>query len=123
MMPTWEKYRSAGASLQPEAEARQRFNGLVAESGRAYCEMIFPMLDRGKASYVDFNVIDAPVLVIGAQYDYVIHPNIPRAMAKKYQQGSFVEIANSDHMLFFGKAMMSAIEAIDTWVNEKDIFH
>lgn len=122
MMPIWEKYRSAGASLQPENEARERFKGLVAESGRAYCELVFPFLDRQKAALVDFGSINTPVLAIGAQFDAVIHPNIPRTTARKYNKGSFVEIADSDHMLFFGQAMRPAVDAIETWINKENIF-
>jgi len=122
LIPRFEQYFYAGASRQPENEARRRFAGLVAESGRAYCEMVFPWLDKRNAATVDFEKISAPVLAIGAEFDNAINPKIARDTAEKFSDGRYAEIAESDHMLFFGEALPAAMAAIDQWVADKRIF-
>jgi len=122
LIPDFDRYSYAGASRQPESEVRRRFDGLVAESGRAYCEMIFPWLDKRKAATVDFERITTPVLAIGAEYDNAVNPKIARDTAEKFSNGTYVEIADSDHMLFFGAALAPAMNAIDKWVADERIF-
>jgi len=122
LIPDFDRYSYAGASRQPESEARRRYGGLVAESGRAYCEMIFPWLDKRKAATVDFERITTPVLAIGAEYDNAVNPKIARDTAEKFSNGTYVEIADSDHMLFFGAALAPAMSAIDKWVADEKIF-
>jgi len=94
LIPRFEQYFYAGASRQPESEARRRFAGLVS----------------------------APVLAIGAEFDNAINPKIARDTAEKLSDGRYVEIAESDHMLFFGEALPAAMVAIDQWVADKRIF-
>jgi len=122
VMPKWENYRFAGASRQPEAEARERFDGLVAESGRVYCELGFPWFDRKNAAKVDSDSITAPVLAIAAEHDNVIHARIPREIAKRFRRGSHTVVSDSDHMLFFGVALPRAMAAIDQWLNDEKIY-
>ena len=62
--PTWERFRRSIANTQSEEIAREFFADLVCESGRAYCELAFGFLDRGKAATVNFAAVTTPVLVI-----------------------------------------------------------
>ncbi len=122
LMPKWEQYSYAGASMQPEEEARERFSKLVAESGRAYCEIVFPWLDPKGAATINYDAIKTPVLAIGAEFDNAINPKIANDTAKKYSNGTYTFIPNSDHMLFFGKALPAAMEAFDNWIKKEKIF-
>jgi len=122
MMPDWKKYAFAGASRQPEHEAKTRFAGLVAESGRAYCEMVFYFLDKRSAARVNYKAITTPVLALAAQYDNIINPSIPKTTASKFERGSYEEVADADHMMFFGAALPNALKKIDSWVSDENIF-
>ncbi len=122
IIPRWEQYSNACANMQPESEARKHFAVLVAESGRAYCEFAFPWLDRRKAATVDYAAITTPVLAIGATHDNIINPRIPRTTAKKFTNGTYTEIHESDHLVFIGKALPACMAAIDTWITQEKIF-
>ncbi|RIT55086.1 alpha/beta fold hydrolase [Mycobacteroides abscessus] len=116
LYPTWERFRWGAASTLPEEEARQMFNTLVTESGRAYCEMGFPWLDRAKAARVDFSRITKPVLVISGDRDRIVAPAISRKTAARYANGTHVSIPGADHMVFDGKALPQTMQAIDSWL-------
>ncbi|MGE2816086.1 alpha/beta hydrolase [Mycobacterium heidelbergense] len=114
--PTWQRFRRWIANAQSEAVAREVFAGMVAESGRAYCEIVFPFLDRGKSTAVDFAAVTSPVLVIRAEYDRLIPPQVAPWTASRYQSGTWVEIPGSDHLVFFGEALPVTMKYIDDWI-------
>jgi pimeloyl-ACP methyl ester carboxylesterase len=113
---TWERFRRWIANAQTEEVAREFFADLVCESGRAYCEMLFSYLDRGKATTVNFAAVTTPVLVIRGEHDRVIPPQIAPKMSARYQRGTYVEIPRSDHMVFFGEALPVTMGHIDDWI-------
>ena len=115
--PTWQRFRRWIANAQTEDVAREVFSELVAcESGRSYCEMGFPYLDRGKATTVDFAAVTTPVLAIGGEYDRLVPPKVARRTAARYQKGTYVEIPGSDHLVFFGEALPVTMGHIDDWI-------
>ena len=63
---TWKLFRSYISNTHTEQAVREIYDGLVCDSGRVYCEMAFPWLDRAKAATVDFAVIATPVLAMEA---------------------------------------------------------
>lgn len=63
---SWKTFRDFAANEQDERTAREMYDGhRVAESGRAFSEMFFPLLDRNRATRVDYHAVNGPVLVIG----------------------------------------------------------
>jgi hypothetical protein len=74
--PTWERFRRWIANAQTGETAREFFADLVCESGRAYCEMPFWYLDRGKAATVNFAAVTTPVLAIGGECDRSVPPQV-----------------------------------------------
>ncbi len=114
--PTWEKFRRWVANAQTEETAREFLADLVCESGRAYCEMLFCYLDRGKAATVNFAAVTTPVLAIRGECDRLIAPQVAPWTAARYQTGTYVEIPGSDHLVFFGEALSVTMGHIDDWI-------
>jgi pimeloyl-ACP methyl ester carboxylesterase len=114
--PTWQQFRRWVANAQTEETAREFFSELVCESGRAYCEMFFAYLDRGKATTVNFAAVTAPVLAIGGECDRLIPLRVATWTAARYQRGTYVEIPRSDHLVFFGEALPVTMGHIDDWI-------
>jgi alpha-beta hydrolase superfamily lysophospholipase len=121
LMPTMTRFRLI-AQHQPPEHVRELFDDAVAESGRAYCEMSFPYLDRRHAATVDFDAITAPVLVIGAEQDRAVNRRIPRATARRYRDADHVEIPGADHALFDEPFLELTMTAIDSWMAKRAIF-
>jgi len=113
---TWQRFRRWIANAQTEEVAREFFADLVCESGRAYCESLFPFLDRGKATTVNFAAATTPVLVIRGECDRLIPPQIAPKTAARYQRGTYVEIPRSDHLVFSGDALAVTMGYIDNWI-------
>ena len=113
---TWQRFRRWIANAQTEEVARELFADFVCDSGRAYCEMVFPFLDRSKAATVDFAAVTTPVLAIRGEYDLLVPPKIAPETAARYQKGSFVEIPRSDHLVFFGDALPVTMGRINDWI-------
>jgi pimeloyl-ACP methyl ester carboxylesterase len=78
--------------------------------------MVFPFLDQGKATTVDFAAVTTPVLAIRGECDRVVPPQIAPKTAARYQKGTFVEIPRSDHLVFFGEALPVTMGHIDDWI-------
>jgi pimeloyl-ACP methyl ester carboxylesterase len=116
LRPTWEKFQVGGRITQTLEDSRARYQDLVCESGRAYCEMAFPQLDRRKASRVDYAAISGPVLIFGGTQDLTVVPAVCRATASKYPNATYQEILDADHMLLFGKILQTTMTHIDNWL-------
>lgn len=121
LYPTWEAWSWGVANTQTPEVAQEMFADLVCESGRAYCEMAFPWLDRRRAARVDFDAVTSPVLVVAGAKDRVVVPAICRATASKYPGSTYVEIPNSDHLVLFGNALPVTMGHIGKWLQDHDI--
>jgi pimeloyl-ACP methyl ester carboxylesterase len=113
---TWQRWRRWFANAQTDEVAREVFADLVCDSGRAYCELVFPFLDRGEATTVNFAGVASPVLVIGGACDRVVPAGVVRKTAARYQYGTYVEIPRSDHLVFSGAALPVTMGYIDDWM-------
>ena len=120
--PTWQRFRRWIANTQTEETARELFADLVFDSGRAYCELLFPFLDRGKATTVNFAAVTTPVLAIGGECDRTVAPQVARKTAARYGRGTYVEIPHSDHFVFFGDALTATMGHIDDWIARNHVF-
>ena len=120
--PTWQKFRRWIANTQTEETAREFLADLVCESGRAYCEIAFPHLDRGKAAAVNSAAVTTPVLAIRGQCDSLVPPQVAPWTAARYQRGTYVEIPRSDHLVFFAEALPVTMGHIDDWIAKNHVF-
>ncbi|MGB9302636.1 MAG: alpha/beta hydrolase [Mycobacterium sp.] len=114
--PTWQRFRRWFANAQTDEVAHELFDDFVCESGRAYCELIFWFLDRGKATTVNFAAVRNPVLVVGGECDRVVPAGLARQTAARYHRGTYVEIPRSDHLVFSGAALPVTMRHIDGWI-------
>ena len=114
--PTLERFRRWIAANQTEDIAREIYDGLVCESGRAMCEMAVAVAKLSKATVVDFAAVTTPVLVMGAECDRIVPAGVVRLTAARYRYGTSVEVPRSDHMVFSGAALPVTMGHIDDWV-------
>lgn len=115
--PNLELFRDRIAHTLPEATVRQIYNELVCESGRAInLEVGQPWRDRSNAAKVNYAPITGPVLVIGGGRDRIVPPRQARRTAKRFRNGTYVEIPGADHMVFSGAALAETMSHIDTWL-------
>lgn len=113
--PSWKVFRNYITNTTAEPLARELYSELVCDSGRVYCEMLGWFVDRAKASTIDVASITTPVLAIAGGRDRLVNPRIARATARRYPNGTYVEIPGSDHLVFHGNALPVTMARIDEW--------
>lgn len=84
--------------------------------------MLLAALKLSKATFVNYAAVTTPVLVIGGECDRIVPARAVRATAARYQHGTSVEIVQSDHMVFSGKALPVAMGQIDDWIASNRVF-
>ncbi|MGB9304859.1 MAG: alpha/beta hydrolase [Mycobacterium sp.] len=114
--PKFERFQQWIANTQTKDTAREIYEGLVCESGRAQCEILLAALKLSKVSAVDYAAVTTPVLVIGGECDRIVPAGAVRKTAARYQHGTYVEIPRSDHMVFSGAALPATMGHIDDWI-------
>jgi pimeloyl-ACP methyl ester carboxylesterase len=114
--PTFEQFRRWIANTQTDDVAREIYAGLVYESGRYVWELFAALPRLSKATVVDFAAVTTPVLAIGADCDRMVPAVIARKTAARYAQGTYVEIPQSDHMVFSGATLPVTMGHIDDWI-------
>lgn len=116
--PTFDRFRQWVANAQPEDTAREIYDGLVCDSGRAQCEMLVALLRLSKTTYVDAAAVDTPVLVIGGERDLIVPAGVLQQTAAQYQHADVVQIPNADHMVFSGTCLPTTMSYIDEWLTK-----
>jgi pimeloyl-ACP methyl ester carboxylesterase len=119
---TFEQFRRWIANTQTEDIAREIYDGVVCESGRAMCEMAVAVTKLSKATVVDFTAVTTPVLVMGAECDRIVPAGVVRQTAARYQHSTSVQIPQSDHMVFSGSALPVTMSHIDDWIARNPVF-
>ena len=115
--PTWDTFRRNVAPQQSESFARELFNQLCAESGRAIIEMAYWPFDPYKATSVNPALVSQPVLVIGAGHDRIVAPRVGRATARCFKRGHYELLPEADHILILGPALPTVLNHIDQWLD------
>jgi hypothetical protein len=113
---SWKLYRRYVTNATDERLARELYDDLVSESGRVYCEMAWWFLDRAKASAVDTASVGTPVLAIGGSLDKTVNRRVAQATAKRYSNGTYAEIPDSDHLVLHGNSLPVTMARIDGWL-------
>lgn len=115
--PSWKLFRDGIAHTQSEEMVREVYDDLVCESGRILnFELAMPWLDRARSAQISVGELSCPVLVLGAEYDRIVPTRIGRRTAARYRNGTYAEIARSDHMVFSGDNLAATMGQIDRWV-------
>jgi pimeloyl-ACP methyl ester carboxylesterase len=83
----------------PKDEQRALFDRFGPESGLAYYELFFWMIDKTNAAAVDAKAVTCPVVVVSGTDDNLVSLETARATALGYPQASFWEEKGHGHML------------------------
>jgi non-heme chloroperoxidase len=83
----------------PKDEQRAVFDKFGPESGLAYFEMFFWMLDKTLAAAVDANAVRCPVLCLSGTGDNLVLLETARATASPYRDAQFWEETGHGHMV------------------------
>lgn len=81
----------------PLAEQKIGYEEMVYESGKALSEIAFPQFDKNKASYVQAEALQCPILLVGATLDRATPAASVRKAARLYPQALYKEYANFAH--------------------------
>ncbi|OBJ16075.1 alpha/beta hydrolase [Mycobacterium colombiense] len=119
--PSFERFRQWVANTQSEVTAREIYDGLVCESGRAQCEMLLAVLKLSKATYINATSVNTPVLVIGGECDLIVPAGVLRQTGAQYQHADVVHIPKSDHMIFSGDCLPITMSHIDEWLTKNQL--
>lgn len=116
--PPFDRFRQWVANAQTEDTAREIYDGLVCESGRAQWQMLLATLRLSKKTRVHASAVTAPVLVIGGEKDLIVPAEVLRKTAAQYRLAEVVEIPGSDHMVFSGASLPATMSHIDAWLTK-----
>jgi pimeloyl-ACP methyl ester carboxylesterase len=109
---TWKFWQKSQKHPSLESAQFALFNGLplerqkvlydllVPESGKALFEAGFAMLDKQKATHVDFSRIQVPVLMLHGTDDHIVIVEGSRQLLAKYKNIELKEYVGSGHWLF-----------------------
>ena len=83
----------------PKDRQRAVFDKFGPESGLAYFEMFFWMIDERRAAAVEADAVRCPVLCLSVTDDNLVSLQTARATALPYRDAQFCEEAGHGHML------------------------
>jgi pimeloyl-ACP methyl ester carboxylesterase len=112
--PTFESAQFALFNGLPLERQKVLYDLLVPESGKALFEAGFAMLDKQKATHVDFSRIQAPVLVLHGTDDRIVIVEGSRQLLSKYKNIELKEYVGSGHWLF--EENMPILEDMTEWL-------
>jgi pimeloyl-ACP methyl ester carboxylesterase len=119
--PTFERFRQWVANAQSEDTAREIYDGLVCESGRAQWEMLLAVLKLSQTTRVDAAAVNTPVLVIGGEHDLIVPATVLEQTAALYANASVVHLPKCDHMIFSGPCLPLTMSHIDEWLARNEL--
>lgn len=119
--PTFKRFKQWVANAQSEGTARQIYDGLVCESGRAQCEMLLAVFKLSKATYVRAAAINTPVLVIGGERDLIVPAQVLDQTAAQYRHAELARVPKADHMIFSGDFLSTTMACIDEWLTANEL--
>jgi len=86
--------------LLPPEEREAVFARFVPESGLATFEILHWGMDMRRATHVDANKVDCPVLCVAGEYDRVNPPKTVASIARRYRErGEYFGVERASHWL------------------------
>ena len=119
--PTYDEIRYGVFNNSSEAEAKKQYAGCVWDSGRATAEIAHWMFDPNKASKVDTQAIDCPVLIVGATLDRITPASVCKASAERYPAGKceYVELPDHAHWVLGEDGWEAIADRCTAWIKAK----
>jgi pimeloyl-ACP methyl ester carboxylesterase len=100
----------------PASEQRAVFDKFGAESGLAFFQLVFWMLDQTGATSVVTDQVRCPVLCLSGTDDKLVSPLTARATAVAYRGAPFWELQGHGHMLLVEPGADEIAERIAAWI-------
>lgn len=119
---SWDAWTTLICNSLPRDIQESYYATLCAESGIAYFQMVLWFLDRKRAARVDFDAVNAPVLIVTGSEDRCTVPAIGKTTCKRYGiRGTYVELKGSDHMMTVGPYLHQTLQSIDNWLKTNNL--
>ncbi|HEV3242189.1 MAG TPA: alpha/beta hydrolase [Methyloceanibacter sp.] len=100
----------------PKDQQRVVFDRFGPESGLAYFQMFFWMLNKTLAAAVDTNAVRCPVLCLSGTEDNLVSLQTVRATALPYRDAQFWELPGHGHMLPVEPGAEDIARRIESWI-------
>ena len=113
--PDFDLARIYTLNRVPEAEQRAVFDKFGPESGRAFFELFFWMLDQSGTTVVDTAAVKCPVLCMVGADDKIVSPQTARETAAGYPGATFWELEGHGHMLVLEPGAEDIARRIADW--------
>lgn len=114
--PDFDLARVLTLNRVSESEQRAVFDKFGPESGLAYFEMFFWMLDKARAAAVDTGAVRCPVLCLSGTDDNLVSLQTARATALPYGDAQFWEEAGHGHMILVEPGAEDIARRIAAWI-------
>jgi pimeloyl-ACP methyl ester carboxylesterase len=99
----------------PANRQRAVFDMFGPESGQALFELFFWMLDNGRATQVDTEVVRCPVLCVRGSDDRVISTGTAKATAAAYPGAGYWQLPGHGHMLLVEPGAEAIARKLARW--------
>ncbi len=104
-------------NMSPEA-ARQLYQEMVWESGRATAEIAFWLFDKSRASRVEPEKIPCPVLLLSGEKDRTVSPGVVRAAVKRYKGAcDYRQLAGHSHWVLGEEGWEDIADLCLEWIS------
>ncbi len=118
---TFKEAKESTLRMLCEDEQRRIYEKFVHESGRATFEIAFPFLDRKRATYVDENRVECPILCICGSEDNITPPSLVKKISEKYRKNPkckvfYKEFEGHGHWLLGEPGWEKIAEFIYRWI-------
>jgi non-heme chloroperoxidase len=100
----------------PKDQQRVVFDQFGPESGLAYFQMFFWMLNETLAAAVDTDAVRCPLLCLSGTDDNLVSLETARATASPYRDAQFWEEAGQGHMLPVEPGAEDIARRIESWI-------
>jgi non-heme chloroperoxidase len=100
----------------PADQQRSVFDRFGPESGRAYFELFFWMLDQTRATAVDIPAVRCPVLCLSGTDDKLVSLATARVTGGAYPASTFWELSEHGHMLLVEPGAEDIARRIADWI-------
>ncbi|MFT3943009.1 MAG: alpha/beta fold hydrolase [Ancrocorticia sp.] len=120
-MPPLNKkvYDALIANNTDRAASDEAYAQLCHQSGTVYRDMAFFFLDRKRSARVDYDAIQAPVLLIVGEQDKCCTPRMIKAIAKKFGgRATYAEVPVSGHQITVAPHLAETMSIIRKWLGD-----
>jgi non-heme chloroperoxidase len=114
--PVFDLARTYSLNRIPPDQQRAVFDRFGPESGKAFFELFFWMLDKSRATAVDTGAVRCPVLCLSGADDRLVSLATARAAALPYRGAAFWELEGHGHMLLVEPGADEIARRIADWI-------